>query len=253
MYDIERREKIVEILKERGSISVNKLSQLLYVSSATIRRDLVKMEQRGLVTRTFGGVTLTKKQVDKEVALEYRIEENAASKKNIARLIIPYIKNHMCIFLDSSSTILHVIPYLRDFETLTIVTNGLTTANRILLETSHAVVVTGGKIQVNSTSMSGPIATHSLSSLHVDLAIMSSSAIDKSFGLSESTFEQASIKRTVVQNSDIVAFLITENKFNKSDLCKTVDLKDIDILATNFKPSQDYIDLCEENNVTLKY
>lgn len=58
MYDLERQNKILEILKEKKTISVDKLTKLIYASPATVRRDLTQMEKRGLVQRTYGGVIL---------------------------------------------------------------------------------------------------------------------------------------------------------------------------------------------------
>ena len=54
MYDIEREKKILEILEERGTIGVNKLASIVYCSGSTIRRDLTRLEKKGLIKRTFG-------------------------------------------------------------------------------------------------------------------------------------------------------------------------------------------------------
>ena len=93
MYDVERQEKIIKYISRSNSISVKKLSELLFVSEPTIRRDLTKLEKEGKVLRTHGGVIL-RKIADNEVSLAFREEKN-----NVAKKII------LCIFLHNGVSI----------------------------------------------------------------------------------------------------------------------------------------------------
>ena len=72
MFNIEREDKIIEILKEKNSISVNDLAKILFTSTSTIRRDLTNLENKGLVVRTFGGVYLTKNRFNKTLIIPAR-------------------------------------------------------------------------------------------------------------------------------------------------------------------------------------
>jgi len=253
MYDIERGEQIIAILKEKNSISVRDLSEKLYVSQATIRRDLNKLEKNGLVIRTFGGVCLSRHQVNRETASFYRAEESMLQKKSICNLVAPFIHDNMCLFLDSSTTVFHIISILNRFESLTIITNGLSLATEIIKNTSHEVILVGGVIQPNTNSILGSIANNIINSFHADLTIMSSTAVSERFGFSESTIEQSSLKQAMIRNSDLAIVLITSSKFDKESLYRTTDIKNINVLITDKKPSQNYIDICERNNVKLIY
>ena len=99
MYNLEREDKIINILKKQNSISVLELSQLLFVSTSTIRRDLTNMEKKGLVTRTFGGVYLTKNTFNKETPFKYREESNVIEKRKLCQKVLPFIKDNMSLFL----------------------------------------------------------------------------------------------------------------------------------------------------------
>ena len=97
MYSLERQGKILELLSENVSISVAKLSKLLYVSQPTIRRDLNALAAQKKVVRTHGGVLL-RNLPDEEIPLMWRDEQNNASKKAIAKKAAEYIHNGDIIF-----------------------------------------------------------------------------------------------------------------------------------------------------------
>lgn len=107
MYGIERQEKILSLLSENVSISVNKLSKLLYVSQPTVRRDLSELERQKKVIRTHGGVVI-RNAPDNEIPLLWREEQNNASKKKISEKAAEYIHNGDIIFMDASSTVSYI-------------------------------------------------------------------------------------------------------------------------------------------------
>ena len=84
MFNLERQNEILSILEKDRSVSVNKLSKLLYVSQPTIRRDLDTLEKLGKVVRTHGGVVL-RETAEKEIPLLLREEQNNRSKQIIAQ------------------------------------------------------------------------------------------------------------------------------------------------------------------------
>ena len=122
MYGIERQEKILSLLSENVSISVAKLSKLLYVSQPTVRRDLNELERQKKVIRTHGGVVI-RNAPDNEIPLLWREEQNNASKKKIAEKAAEYIHNGDIIFMDASSTVSYIIPHLKAYSDIIVVTN----------------------------------------------------------------------------------------------------------------------------------
>ena len=253
MINLEREDKIIKILKKRNSISVNELSKILFTSTSTVRRDLTNMEKKGLVTRTFGGVYLSKNIFNKEIPFKYREESNILEKRNLCQKVLPYIKDNMSLFLDSSTTVLQLINYLNNYKNLTIITNGFEITNEIINNTKHQVILTGGIIQPNSNSLLGTITNTTLNNLHADLSILSSTGIDIDFGVSESTLGQSETKKIMNKNSDMCIYLVDNSKFNKKGINKTLDLKEIDIVITNKKPNDNFIKFFKDNNIKLLY
>ena len=84
MIDVERRNKILQLLEENHSVKVSDLSRTLFIGEATIRRDLSKLEQGGYLRRIHGGA-VSLDQVDREIPADIRKVENAEKKENVLR------------------------------------------------------------------------------------------------------------------------------------------------------------------------
>lgn len=253
MYDLERQNKILELLQDKKSISVNKLSEMLFASGATIRRDLSKMEQKGLVVRTFGAVMLNPNPANRETSFELREKSNIVEKRMLCQKAVDYIKDNSSIFFDSSTTLLHIVPHLNNFTNLTIITNGLFIANEIITKTKHHVIICGGDIQVNTNSILGPLAYLYLGRFHVNLAILSTAAIslENGYGLSESTIDSAEIKKIMASNADKVICLADASKFNNKSLFKSISLEQVNVIISSFKLTPEEEELMKQKNVSF--
>ena len=100
----ERQNEILKRLKENKTASVNELAKTLFVSEATIRRDLAEMKSMGLVERSHGGALLPENA--EEMSIFFRMEKNANEKERAATKALPYIPSFKSVFIDSSSTAL---------------------------------------------------------------------------------------------------------------------------------------------------
>lgn len=90
MLSIERHEQILQILMEKKSVTVGELSKTMFVSDATIRRDLSQMEKEGLIKRSHGGAVLFESTND-ETSILMREQENIKQKKIIAEIALKFI------------------------------------------------------------------------------------------------------------------------------------------------------------------
>ena len=144
MFKTERMDLILEILHEKKHATIDYLSKHVFASNVTIRRDLKKMEDLGLVIRSYGGVTLMDTE-NKYVPLIIREQDRSSVKNQIARQAVSLISEGSTIFLDGSSTVLCMVNYLRDEQNITVITNSLRAATR-LCEKRIDVYCTGGKL-----------------------------------------------------------------------------------------------------------
>ena len=123
---ISQEKKILEILETQQYASVEELSAVLCVSTSTIRRSLEILQQKGLVTRTHGGVKINSDN-NFSPSFTFRIHQNSFEKKKIALSAIKLIKNGDIIFLDGSTSAFYIAEYLKEFENIRVITNGIDT------------------------------------------------------------------------------------------------------------------------------
>lgn len=228
MYNLERQEQIIEILEKYKSISVTKLAKLLYVSQPTIRRDLSLLEQQGKVQRTHGGVVL-RKMSDAEIPLMFREDQNNTAKKTIAEKAAMLIRDGDVIFLDASSTVSYLIPYLEKFNDLIVITNSPKTSIR-LGEHNIKSYCTGGQLLMHSVAYVGSETERFVSNINADLFFFSSRGYTESGMITDSSEEEVSVKKAMLKNSEKSYYLCdTSKKGNKYafNICSVKDIEGI--------------------------
>lgn len=240
MLDLERDEQILSILKEKKACTVYELSQKLYVSESTVRRDLTRMEQKGLVTRTFGGAILKSSPNIEDTSFYLREKENLQVKRALARAAVEFIRDDSALFIDSSSTTLQIVSMLNDFKNLRIITNGLAIASELVSKTKHQVTLVGGDIQPASNSVLGSRAEAMMSGYHAQLAIMSTAGVDPEFGFSEATEACADLKRIMKANAEKTIVLFDETKMGRKNLAQSIQVGDADVIISSVPLTEEY-------------
>ena len=241
MLTLERQEEILDILNKTNSATVEELAKKLYVSSATIRRDLRQMESQGLIKRSHGGA-IPFKSTTEESAFALREQENIVAKKTIANLAVKLVKNGDSIFLDSSSTTGLTIPLLNSFQYLSVTTIGLRNALLLSQTNNIKIYIAGGQVQNHSNSIIGSDTIDYISRIHADISLISCSGLDLQNGITEASIEQAKIKQQMRKNSNKLAVLCDSTKFNKVFLCKDFNFDEIDYLITEKTPPSEYVE-----------
>ena len=137
-----RREKIVEFLKEDGSAKVADLAKLFKVTEVTVRQDLEKLENQGLIMREHGGAYL-KNMGDQVRNFSLVQQDNLELKEAIAQKCLEFIESGDTIILDSGSTTTEIAKKLVGYKNLTVITNALNIALLLGTEPGIEVIMTG--------------------------------------------------------------------------------------------------------------
>ena len=229
MYNLERQEKIMQILESKRSVSVAKLADLLYVSAPTVRRDLTILEEQGKVQRTHGGVVL-RKTSDTEIPLLFREDQHNAAKKTIAEKASQYISNGDVIFLDASTTAAYLVPYLEKFSDIIVVTNSPKTS-MLLGERNIKNYCTGGLLLRHSIAYVGSEAEKFVSNINADLFFFSSRGYTEDGMITDSSEREVVMKKAMLQNAEESFYLCDSSKKNQKfafNVCATKDVNVID-------------------------
>lgn len=230
----ERQNNILRYLKEHKSANVKKLAESLYVSEATIRRDLQELQSMGLAERSHGGALLPENA--DEVSMFFRMQKNAKEKELIATKALPLLPSFRSVFIDSSSTALALAERL-DLRFKTVVTNGLQTATQLSKKSDINLLLLGGNVQCNTTATTGSFTTRQLELFQFDLLLCSCAAIAKDECL-ERSIEQTELKRTAFSRSRQRILLVDHTKFTSFGMYCTTKLADFNLVITDKKPPE---------------
>ena len=207
MLQIERQEEILKLLGAHATRRIEQLAKALYVSEATVRRDIDALEKRGLVRRVYGGVLLRKE----EMPLEVRRQERAAEKEEIAAKAAELIFDGATVFLDASSTALHLIPHLARFRDLTVLTNGHKAAELRAGGTCRVFSV-GGELSARNMAFVGSLAEEALGRLSVDIAFFSSEGLSEEGEVTDSSEEETALRRVLLRRAATTVLLMDHSK-----------------------------------------
>ena len=189
----QRREKIIDLLKEDGSAKVVNLAKLFKVTEVTIRQDLEKLEAEGLIIKEHGGAFL-KNAFDSARGLALMNQENLDKKALIAKKCMEFIEVGDTIILDSGSTTTEIAKNLIGFKHLTVITNALNIAMMLGSEPGIELIVTGGEFKPPTLSLTGQKAADFFKGLNVQKLFLATAGISLKSGLTYPSISDLVVK-----------------------------------------------------------
>ncbi|MGL4735824.1 MAG: DeoR/GlpR family DNA-binding transcription regulator [Cellulosilyticaceae bacterium] len=235
----ERQQKIMEILEVKKSIPIHYLCDTLLYSRSTIRRDLIELEEMGLIRREKGLVNL-KVGRTKERSFKLRKLENVEKKYNLCAVAKDFITEGMSLFLDASSTVLQIVPLLKEYDDLTVVTNGIEVAYELIQMPNIELFIVGGYVREGTSAIVGETALDYISQFHLDLCIFSCNGLDEE-GVYEPSMQQAVTKRQMIDHAELRILLCDGSKLEKKFKYKLMDYKDVDYIISDGEFSETWI------------
>jgi DeoR family transcriptional regulator, aga operon transcriptional repressor len=213
----ERRRAILEILNREGRVLVIDLARRFETSQVTIRKDLEALHAHGLIHRTHGGGLPAREGALEDPTLREKEKLHRKEKLHIAAAAAKMVQEGQVVILDSGTTTTEIARALRNFKTLTIVTNAVNIAAE-LSGTEVDVILTGGTLRKNSFSLVGPIAEETLRRLNADLLFLGVDGFDVHYGLSTPNLLEAKVNRTMVDIAKRTIAVCDASKFGRRSL-----------------------------------
>lgn len=208
-----RRQLILETVGRDGEVQTETLAAALDVSVETIRRDLHVLEDRSQLLRVHGGAVPA--EVLGEASYSDRQGQAAAEKRAIAAAVVERIPTGAVVFLDLGTTVEVVARHLPASFAGTVITNSLRAAPHLSRLEQARVFVTGGRMRAGELSLSGSGAAEFLAGIHPDIAIISTGGVDVAAGVTDYDYDEAQIKRLVLQNSREAYVVADSTKFGR--------------------------------------
>ncbi len=250
MLAIERRNAIVTKVSAEGKVLVADLAKEFDVTEETIRRDLEKLDNDGLVRKTYGGA-IKNESFNIDLPFHVRKQTNVESKQKIAALIGEMINDGDYIMLDASTTALCVIKNILNKKNITLITNSIEILLELCNKPEWNVLSTGGMLKEGGLSLVGYQAEKMISGFHVDTAICSCKGLDETNGITDSNERDAEIKKAFFRSANKRVLAADSSKFDRSSFVKVCGFSDIDVVVTEKYPGDTWAERLKQNNIEL--
>jgi len=225
------------------------MARLLNVSESTIRNDLKTLEGKGRLRRVHGGAVLLEPAYVNHYSFKTRYIQHLDEKRAIAIRAAEYVHDGDSILLDASSTAYCLASELRDRHALRVVTNGFEVAQEMAKNLSNNVILIGGVVNFNASSVTGLLSEKIIEELFVQKAFISSSGFTLNRGMTELHLNEAQLKRKMIKSAEQLFAIIDSSKFGKDDLTPIAGVEDIYQLLTDEKVSNEWIGQLERAGV----
>lgn len=252
MNIFERRQSIINLLRRQPGTRVPEIAAALDVSEGTVRNDLNALEAEGQLTRLHGGAVLSDQKNLYSTSFSERHREHAAEKETIARCAAQRVQDGDSILLDASSTVYYFALTLESRQRLRVVTNGLDVARLLAKNPSNTVILIGGILNQDGSSLTGLFSEQAIGELHVQKAFVSCSGFSVARGLTEVHLAEAHLKRKAIESAQQVFALIDSSKLGQEDLTPFARPEQICCLYTDAGISLEWRERIEQAGITLQ-
>lgn len=244
----QRLNALMELVARDGQIEVHAAARELDVSTATIRRDLDRLAQQQMVTRTRGGAVAN--SVSYDLPLRYKTARHATEKQHIGVAAANLVAPGTVVGLNGGTTTTEVARALavradlhanRRERALTVVTNAVNIANELTVRSHVKIVVTGGVARAQSYELTGPLAAQVLSELTLDVVFLGVDAVDVTVGATARHEGEASTNRLMADRATKVVVVADGSKLGGRAFARICPLASIDVLVTDPSAPNDQV------------
>lgn len=229
-----RRERIISLLREQGSVQIPALAQMFGVSTQTLRKDLNFLDRKRICTRSTGGAILQSGAASAaEDAIDVKRTLFAAEKVNIGKRAATLIRDGESILLDSGTTTLQVARHLNPQDSLIVVTNDVGIMNELISRESVQLVFLGGTLRRKSLSFYGTQTERTVQDLHVDKLFLAADGFDIHKGITTHFEPEAQLNRMMCKAASEIIVVADSSKFGRICLHRILEPQGISKVVTD--------------------
>jgi DeoR family transcriptional regulator of aga operon len=237
-----REDQILKELRQKGSVSMDGLIETLSSSAASVRRDLGKLQKKGLVRRTHGGATLVEPLLYEpfryDSLFQRREQHRPAEKRRIGMAAAELIQENETVGFTAGTTTTHVARNIRNLHNIRVITNAVNIAMELSNCAGLKTFVTGGFVQwAGSFSLVGQTAINSLSDIYMDKVFVSVCGIDISRGITLIESDEALTFRAMMRQSRQVIVVADSSKIGIVTPALVGSISEVHLLVTDTRAS----------------
>ncbi|WP_353338054.1 DeoR/GlpR family DNA-binding transcription regulator [Pseudooceanicola nitratireducens] len=233
-----RSHEIMELLRlTGGNIKIHALAEAIGVTEETIRRNVKRMSDEGLVHKVHGAVQLVDTKI--EQSFSDRMAEAPDAKRRIAAHVASRVPHGASLFLDIGSTTAYIAQALQGHSELFIVTNSVAVAHSLSARNGNRVFMPGGELRAHDGGIFGVDALEFVKGFRTDFAILSAAAINAQKGILIFDLEEAKFSRAILNRATTRILAADSTKFGRSAPISLADAHLLDLLVTDAAPPED--------------
>ena len=239
---------LLQEVRTLQSATVEQLAGLLGVTLQTVRRDVQRLAEAGLLTRFHGGVRVPGSTVE-NLAHNQRETLHAEGKARIARAVAHEVPNDCSLILNIGTTTEAIAKALRHHRGLRVITNNLNVAAILSSNPECEVIVAGGVVRARDRGIVGEAAVDFIRQFRVDIALIGISAIEADGSLRDFDYREVKVAQTIIAQAREVWLAADHSKFNRPAMVQVAQLEQIDRLFTDVPPPEPFPRLLQDAQV----
>jgi DeoR family glycerol-3-phosphate regulon repressor len=245
-----RQLKLLDVVRGRGSATVEELAEQLGVTLQTVRRDVQRLAEEGLLARFHGGVRVPSSTIE-NIAHQQRESLHAAGKAAIARAVASQVPNDCSLIINIGTTTEAIARALMGHTGLRVITNNLNVAAILSDNPDCEVIVAGGVVRARDRGIVGEATVDFIRQFKVDIGLIGISGIEADGSLRDFDFHEVKVSRAIIEQSREVWLAADHGKFNRPAMVALARLDEVDTLFTDSAPPEPFPALLADAGVTL--
>lgn len=230
----QRQKEILRIIRDQGFVTIEALAHVFGVSDQTIRRDIIRLHDDGLVQRFHGGAG----GMEQAIRLGYTEKQYLAprGKDHIGMAVADMIPDGASVYLDVGTTVETVARALRSKRRLHVFTNSLNCGALLSDQPDTQVIVTGGVVHGADGSLVGDTVTTTLQTCKLDVAVIGVSGFDNDGSPLDFDLQKIGIKRIAMASARQSIIVADSSKFSRSAIVRIAPATDFSVVVTDAQP-----------------
>ncbi|HEU0229187.1 MAG TPA: DeoR/GlpR family DNA-binding transcription regulator [Burkholderiaceae bacterium] len=243
-----RQQRLLRHVQEQHSSTVEELAIRLGVTAQTIRRDVQRLAEAGLLARFHGGVSVPSSTTE-NIAHHQRENLNTSGKRRIASAVAQAVPDECSLFINIGTTTEAIARALMHHTGLRVITNDLNVAATLSRNRNCEVIVAGGVVRSRDGGIIGEATIDFIRQFKVDIALIGISGIEPDGSLRDFDYREVKVSQAIIEHAREIWLAADATKFNRQAMVKVADLSQVDRLFTDATPPDPFPDLLAQVHV----
>ncbi|QRY81841.1 DeoR/GlpR family transcriptional regulator [Pseudomonas sp. PDNC002] len=244
-----RQQSILDLVRERGYLSIEELAQQFAVTPQTIRRDINQLAEQNLLRRYHGGAAWDSSV--ENTAYNTRADQMRDEKQRIAEAIAAHIPDNASLFINIGTTTEAIARSLLGHKNLKVITNNLHVASILAGKDDFEVLIAGGTVRGDG-GVVGQAAVDFIEQFRVDFAVVGISGIDEDGSLLDFDYQEVRVSRAIIDNARQVFLAADSSKFGRNAVVRLGPISLVSRVFTDNPPPAAVARLMQQHKVQLE-